>query len=91
MTTEQVSQNNISDIEQLSLLDNIVAQTSINQNDDSYSVVKTGVEALVEELIKSDNKEEKVNKSIIDKMIAEIDEKISAQMMKFCIMNSFRH
>jgi type VI secretion system protein ImpC len=78
MSMEQlVSQSN--SIETLSLLDNIVAQTKLTQNDDTYNVVKTGVGALIEELIKSDN-EEKVNKSIIDKMITEIDEKISAQM-----------
>jgi len=63
-----------------SLLDNIIAQTSITQEDDTYSVVKSGVGALIEELIRSNNPDEKVNKTIIDKMIAEIDTKISAQM-----------
>ncbi|WP_428739511.1 type VI secretion system contractile sheath large subunit [Sulfurimonas sp.] len=63
-----------------SLLDNIIAQTSITQEDDTYSVVKSGVGALIEELIQSDNPDEKVNKAVIDKMIAEIDAKISAQM-----------
>ncbi|RXJ98332.1 type VI secretion system contractile sheath large subunit [Arcobacter sp. CECT 8986] len=80
MLIEEVANSQLSDIEQLSLLDNIVAQTSLKKEDDSYSVVKTGVGALVEELIKSNNEEEKVNKAIIDKMIAEIDEKISKQM-----------
>ena len=63
-----------------SLLDSIIAQTSITQEDDTYSVVKSGVGALIEELIQSENPDEKVNKSVIDKMIAEIDAKISAQM-----------
>ncbi|QFR48933.1 type VI secretion system contractile sheath large subunit [Sulfurimonas lithotrophica] len=63
-----------------SLLDSIIAQTSITQEDDTYSVVKSGVGALIEELIQSDNPDEKVNKAVIDKMIAEIDAKISAQM-----------
>ncbi|WP_345980439.1 type VI secretion system contractile sheath large subunit [Sulfurimonas sp. HSL3-2] len=63
-----------------SLLDNIIAQTSITREDDTYTVVKSGVGALIEELIKSNNPDEKVNKTVIDKMIAEIDAKISAQM-----------
>lgn len=80
MSTEESFAQNMTDLEQLSLLDSIVAQTSLTQEDDTYGVVKSGVGALIEELIKSDNEDEKVNKSIIDKMIAEIDEKISAQM-----------
>ncbi|MEJ2373408.1 MAG: hypothetical protein P8Y16_06410 [Sulfurimonas sp.] len=35
------------------LLDSIIAQTSITQEDDTYSVVKSGVGALIEELIQS--------------------------------------
>ncbi len=80
MSTEESIVQNESNLEQLSLLDSIVAQTSLTQEDDTYGVVKSGVGALIEELIKSDNEDEKVNKSIIDKMIAEIDEKISDQM-----------
>mgnify|MGYP005986405595 CR=1 FL=1 len=80
MSTEEMIAQNQSSIEESSLLDSIVAQTSLTQEDDTYGVVKSGVGALIEELIKSDNQDEKVNKSIIDKMIAEIDEKISAQM-----------
>ena len=80
MSTEESIAQSTSNLDQLSLLDSIVAQTSLTQEDDTYGVVKSGVGALIEELIKSDNEDEKVNKSIIDKMIAEIDEKISAQM-----------
>ena len=80
MSKEESIAQSTSNLDQLSLLDSIVAQTSLTQEDDTYGVVKSGVGALIEELIKSDNEDEKVNKSIIDKMIAEIDEKISAQM-----------
>lgn len=78
MSKEQALSND-SSTSNLGLLDNIVAQTKLTQSDDTYNVVKTGVGALIQELIKTNN-EEKVNKSIIDKMITEIDEKISAQM-----------
>ena len=68
------------ELENVSLLDNIISQTNINKSDDTYNVVKTGVGALISELLKSNNTEEKVNKTVIDKMIAEIDAKISSQM-----------
>lgn len=73
-----------------SLLDSIIAQTSITTEDDTYSVVKSGVGALIEELIKSNNQEEKVNKAVIDKMLAEIDTKISAQMDEILHHKSFQ-
>jgi type VI secretion system protein ImpC len=62
------------------LLDNIISQTSLSQEDETYGVVKSGVGALISELLKSKNEAEKVNKAIVDRMIAEIDAKISAQM-----------
>lgn len=62
------------------LLDNIIAETNLTREDETYSVVKNGVGALIQELLKSGNAEEKVNKSIVDRMIAQIDTKISAQM-----------
>ncbi len=62
------------------LLDAIVAQTDLDAADETYDVVKSGVGALIQELIKPENEEEKVNKAIIDRMIAEIDAKVSAQM-----------
>jgi type VI secretion system protein ImpC len=61
-------------------LDAIIAETNLSRDDETYGVVKNGVGALIHELLKSDNDEEKVNKSVVDRMIAEIDAKISAQM-----------
>lgn len=80
MSTQENLHQSSGASQEFSLLDSIVAQTKLNSEDESYDVVKNGVSALIEELIKSDNEEEKVNKAIIDKMIAQIDEKISAQM-----------
>ena len=62
------------------LLGSIIAQTNLTQEDESYNVVKTGVGALIAEMLESDAADEKVNKSIVDRMLAEIDAKISSQM-----------
>lgn len=79
MSATQTAQKN-SNVESSGLLDSIISQTSLSQEDDTYGVVKSGVGALISEMLKSENQEEKVNKAIVDRMIAEIDAKISAQM-----------
>jgi type VI secretion system protein ImpC len=79
MSTEVVNQNQTVSTEE-NLLDAIVSQTNLSSEDDTYGVVKDGVGALIQELLKTSNKDEKVNKSVVDRMISEIDRKISAQM-----------
>ncbi len=78
MSTQTVEDN--SNAPTGGLLDSIISQTSLSQEDETYGVVKSGVGALITEMLKSENEAEKVNKSIVDRMIAEIDAKISAQM-----------
>jgi len=75
----QTAEKNTATVES-GLLDSIISQTSLSQEDETYGVVKSGVGALITEMLKSENEAEKVNKSIVDRMIAEIDAKISAQM-----------
>ena len=75
----QVAEENTS-APQGGLLDSIISQTSLSQEDETYHYVKSGVGALISEMLKSENEEEKINKAIVDRMIAEIDAKISAQM-----------
>lgn len=67
-------------IEHGSLLDEVMAQTRIKPNDEGYDIAKKGVAAFIENLINSDRTAEPVNKSLVDKMLVELDRKISAQM-----------
>lgn len=78
MSTQSLEENTAAP--QGGLLDSIISQTSLSQEDETYGVVKSGVGALITEMLKSENEAEKVNKSIVDRMISEIDAKISAQM-----------
>jgi type VI secretion system protein ImpC len=78
MSTQSLEDNTAAP--QSGLLDSIISQTSLSQEDETYGVVKSGVGALITEMLKSENEAEKVNKSIVDRMISEIDAKISAQM-----------
>jgi len=76
-TTQETSNENISDNN--SLLDNIISQTKLTQDDEGYQAVKTGVSALIKQMLSSDDKEV-VNKNVVNSMITEIDKKMSAQM-----------
>ena len=63
-----------------SVLDDIIAQTRLTPEDDAYGIAKRGVAAFIEELLKPQNQGEPVKKAMVDRMIAEIDAKLSRQM-----------
>ena len=63
-----------------SLLDEIVAQTKSQPSDESYSVVKRGVEVLLSELLTPQRADERVDRALVDAMIAELDQKLSGQL-----------
>lgn len=66
--------------QEVSLLDEIVTATKLKPSDDSYSLAKKGVEALIAQLIEPGKKVEKISKAVVDDMIAEVDEKLSRQL-----------
>ncbi|MDR1310350.1 MAG: type VI secretion system contractile sheath large subunit [Burkholderiaceae bacterium] len=63
-----------------SLLDDIIATTSLKPGDESWTMAKEGLAAFVSSL--SDNKQKgvKISGQLVDQLIAEIDAKISKQM-----------
>lgn len=67
-------------LEQSSLLDEIMAHTRIASDSDGYDVAKQGIAAFISNILATDNKEEPINKLLIDRMIAEIDRKLSVQV-----------
>nr|WP_290590016.1 MULTISPECIES: type VI secretion system contractile sheath large subunit [unclassified Ketobacter] len=79
---ERMVQNgeNALEVTEGSLLDQIVSQTRMNPGDEGYDVAKRGVGAFIAELLRPENKEERVNKNLIDRMIDELDVQLSAQM-----------
>src|SRR5688500_6737595 len=62
------------------LLDEILAETNIKPSDDGYDVARRGVQAFIAELLTPSRQQEKVDRSILDQMIAEIDRRLSAQV-----------
>lgn len=65
---------------ELCILDRIIAETKLTPDDEAYDIAKRGVSAFIEELLKPQNQNEPVKKAMVDRMIAEIDAKLSRQM-----------
>ncbi len=63
-----------------SLLDEILAETKMAPGDEGYETAKRGVTEFIAELIKPKREGEKVDKALVDALIAEIDVKLSRQI-----------
>ena len=63
-----------------SLLEEILGATQMKPSDDGYDVARKGVQAFVAELLAPTHQGAKIDKSIVDAMIVEIDKKLSKQL-----------
>lgn len=79
MTSKAMQQGTVSGF-QHGILDQIIAETRISPDDDAYDIARRGVAAFIEELLKPHNSNEPVKKALVDRMITEIDAKLSQQM-----------
>lgn len=67
-------------VQENSLLDQIMSKSRITPAEEGYETAKKGVAAFISKMLESGNREEPINKILVDQMIAELDKKISAQM-----------
>lgn len=72
------------------ILDQIIAETRLSPGDDAYDIAKRGVAAFIEELLKPHNSAEPVKKALVDRMITDIDSKLSRQMDEILHHADFR-
>ena len=63
-----------------SLLDEIVLATRVKPEDEAYSLTKAGVQAFIDEMLKPGREGQKIGSAIVDEMIANVDQKLSAQV-----------
>lgn len=66
-------------VEEGSLLDQILSETKLDKQDETYAIAKRGVEAFIGSMLGPDKAAQRVDKAAVDAMIAEIDQRISAQ------------
>ena len=69
--TTRAAQHQSNESSEYSILDGIIAETRLTPNDEAYDIAKRGVSAFIGEPVK---------KAMVDRMIAEIDAKLSQQM-----------
>lgn len=67
-------------LEQSSLLDDLLGEANIKPSVEGYNTVKIGVQHLISEMLAPNRQGEKVDKNVVDAMIAEIDARLSAQI-----------
>ena len=90
MSEEQTSGESTTLLQEGSLLDQILSETKIAPSDEAYGVAKAGVEAFIAELLLPQRANEKVDKAIVDQMIAEIDGRLSRQLDEIIHHESFQ-
>jgi type VI secretion system protein ImpC len=74
------SQGGTQTLEQGSLLDEILNEGKIKPSEEGYDVVRRGVQHFIAEMLAPGRASERVDKNIVDAMIAEIDSRLSAQI-----------
>ncbi len=67
-------------LEQGSLLDEILNEGKIKPSEEGYDVVRRGVQHFIAEMLAPSRSQERVDKAIVDAMVAEIDTRLSAQI-----------
>ncbi len=80
MSTEAQASGATQTLEGGSLLEEILAETKMTPGDEGYEIAKRGVQAFIAELISPKREGEKIDKALVDALIAEIDVKLSHQI-----------
>jgi len=63
-----------------SLLDELLSEAKVTPDQETYAIARQGVESFITEVLSSSDKYRKIDKAAVDVMIAEIDERMSAQI-----------
>jgi type VI secretion system protein ImpC len=63
-----------------SIIEEILAETKITPNDEGYEIARQGVEAFIAGLLEPRREVGRIDKSLVDQMIAEIDGRVSRQL-----------
>jgi type VI secretion system protein ImpC len=79
-TKKQDVQAGAAEAEAPSLIEDILQHTKMKPTDFGYDVARKGVEAFITEMLRPSRAEERVERRLVDEMIAEVDRKLSLQL-----------
>jgi type VI secretion system protein ImpC len=74
----------------MTLLEQVMQETRLSPGDDGFATARMGVEAFIADLVSDGRQVDKVDKKLVDGMIAVIDEKISGQLDEVLHHESFQ-
>lgn len=74
-----------------SLLDELLSEAKVTPDQETYAVARQGVEAFIGEVLTQSDKYRKIDKAAVDAMIAEIDQRLSAQINEILHHQQFQH
>jgi type VI secretion system protein ImpC len=63
-----------------SLLEQILSESKLDKNDETYAIARRGVEAFIAEMLAPNKIGHRIDKASVDAMIAEIDQRMSVQV-----------
>jgi type VI secretion system protein ImpC len=63
-----------------SLLEDILAESKLKPSEDAYDITRRGVQAFITQMLAPAHNAERVDKTAIDAMVADVDRRISAQL-----------
>lgn len=66
--------------EEGSLLEQMLSEAKINPKDEGYDIARQGIQAFITEMLGPTRRGEKVDKALVDAMIAEVDKRLTAQI-----------
>lgn len=83
-------QNATESVATVNFLDQIVESTRLKPTDEAYEVTKTGLQTFLSELVKPEYQGAKISGDLVDRMIAELDAKMSNQVNEILHNEKFR-
>jgi type VI secretion system protein ImpC len=90
MAEERAQFEQSAEAEGVSLIDQIMQETRMQPAGEGYDTAKKGVQAFIGDLLGPHRKGEKVERKLVDNMIAEIDNRISQQVDQIIHHESFQ-
>ncbi len=80
MSTEKADGSGAPQTTEGNLLDEILSLTPMKPTDDGYSLTQKGIQAFISNMLTSGKSADRIDKNLVDVMLAEVDARISAQV-----------